>query len=85
MAFESCTVHLKKAPFVKSCRTSLGQHYSFCSFGDISFPSKKLCLQIIAQVRKITKSVKFDLTFIFIELSETVKSFVKSFIETHFY
>ena len=43
----------------------------------ISFLSKSLWLQITAEVSKITKSVWSDLTFIFIELSETSKSFVK--------
>ena len=56
---------------------------------------QNLCLKI-AEVSKIAKSVQCDLTFIFIELSETANSFMKiplvleikivvSFIKTRFY
>ena len=54
-----------------------------------------LCLQITAEVSKIKKSAQCGLTFIFINLPETLKSFVKislvleiknvaSFIKTRF-
>ena len=43
----------------------------------ISFPSKSLYLQITAEVNKITKSVRCDLNFIFIDFLETSNSFVK--------
>ena len=42
------------------------------------FSMQNPCLQITAEVSKITKSVRFDLTFIFIEISETVNSFCKN-------
>ena len=53
-------------------------------------------MQIIAEVSKITKSIPYSLFFIFIERSETAKSFVKIlllfeiknvaiFIKTHFF
>ena len=38
---------------------------------------QKALLAITTQMRKITKSVPFDLTFNFIELSEKANSFVK--------
>ena len=74
----------------------LGQCYSSFSFQDNAYlvsTGKSLCLQITAEVSKITKSVQCDLT---IELSETPNSFVKirlvveirkivSFINTRFY
>ena len=34
-------------------------------------------MQITAEVTKITKNVRYDLNFIFTELSETIKSLVK--------
>ena len=74
----------------------LGQCYSSFSFEDNEYlvsTGKSLCLQITAEVSKITKSVQCDLI---IELSETPNSFVKvrlvleirnivSFIKTRFY
>ena len=41
----------------------------------ISFPC--ICLQITAEVRRITKSIQCSITFIFTLLSETTNSFVK--------
>ena len=57
---------------------------------------KSLCLQITAEVSQIKNRVLCDLTFIFIELSETAYSFLKirlaleiknvaSFTKTRFY
>ena len=43
----------------------------------ISFPRKIFCLQISADVSKVTKILQCDLNFIFIKLSETANSFVK--------
>ena len=74
----------------------LSQCYSIFSFEDNAYlisTGKSLCLQITAEVSKITKSVQCDLI---IELSETPNSFVKvrlvleirnivSFIKTRFY
>ena len=68
---------------------------SICSF-EQKYSCKSICLQITAEVSKITKSVQSDLPSIYIELSETTNSFVKirlrlkidsiaSFIKIHFY
>ena len=62
----------------------------------ILLPYRSICLQITPEVRKITKIVQCNITFIFIELSETSENFLKiclifeiknvtSFIKTHFY
>ena len=70
--------------------------YSIWRYCTISFPCKSLCLEITAEVSKVAKSLRYDLTFIFIGLSETSDSFVKihqvleiksvaSFIKTCFY
>ena len=42
---------------------------AICSFYTISSPCKSLCLQITADVSKITKNIQGNLTFIFIEPS----------------
>ena len=71
-------------------------HLQFWRYCTISFPYKNHCLQITAEVSKIRKSAQCDLTFVLIELSETLNSFVKirlvfeirnvaSFIKTRFY
>ena len=62
--------------FVKwSCqRCSIRSFEKYCT---ISCPCKRLCLQITAEVSKITENVQWSLTFIFIELSETANTFVK--------
>ena len=63
---------------------------------EISFPCKSLCLQMTAEVNKITVSVQCNLIFIFVELSEIANSFVEirlvleiqnfaSFIKTRLY
>ena len=60
-----------------------------------SFPCKSFSLQVITKVCKIIESVRCNLTFIFIELSEITNSFAKirlvtqnksdaSFVKTHF-
>ena len=41
------------------------------------FSMQAFCLQITAKVIKLTKGVYSDLTFTFIELSETFNSFMK--------
>ena len=109
MAFENCRRRLNIVPFhepyfmqdlevyagfLKSSWTAL-YHLQFWRYCTISFPCKRLCLQGTAEVSKITKSVRFNLHFIFIEISETANSFVKirlvleiksvfSFIKTRF-
>ena len=100
MAFENYTVHLKIAPFDGPCRTLLELSKIFLenaiAFEILNIPCKGLCLQITAEVRKITKSTRFDLTFTFIIHSEKSNSSVKirlilhviydvSFIKTRFY
>ena len=72
MVFENCTDRLK------AFQNGLGQRYNICSFEDITQSRflASLCLQITAEVSKITKSAPFNLTYIFIELSETANSFV---------
>ena len=63
---------------------------------EISFLCKSLCLQMTAEVNKITVSVQCNLIFIFVELSEIANSFVEirlvleiqnfaSFIKTRLY
>ena len=51
--------------------------WEFLRYCRILFLRKSLCLKITAEARKITASVRCDLIFICIELSETISSFVK--------
>ena len=46
--------------FIGTFLNGLGQRHSICSFENIvqiSFPSESACLQIAAEVRKITRGV----------------------------
>ena len=105
MVFQNCTGRSKIVTFCKLCRIFWGLSkmvlanivaFAVLRYCTISFPWKNLCFQITAEVSKITKSVPCSLFFIFIERSETAKSFVKIrllfeiknvaiFIKTHFY
>ena len=51
--------------------------WEFLRYCTILFLCKSLCLKITAEASKITASVRCDLIFICIELSEIISSFVK--------
>ena len=51
--------------------------WEFLRYCTILFVRKSLCLKITAEASKITASVRCDLIFICIELSEIISSFVK--------
>ena len=50
---------------------------AFWRYCTVLLPCKSLCLQITTQVNKIKKSVRCDLAFTFVKLSETASNFGK--------